>query len=272
MEHPELVSPTNLTSTTANDTPETPDPLSAPSETKFGPQQDLRSPFGDDAWFAHPEPSLQSSASIGPPATCEDGPLSDSTPIGIDWTNFNASSTLIPGHPLNELFPEIIEDFPELSDPVTIDRSVSHWSLSDLTPMDLVADSAALVDQKIDLTNINAADYEGIILQSDRLSEKPMAVCSHSEPLTSESGCISKPSNAADHGALEETKVAPYSNDVDEILSHITSEEFECALTDFLTSHPGHQISMPYRTRPRTQSSSVRANGFGGLSPSNGSK
>lgn len=175
---------------------------------------------------------------------------------------------LIPGHPFNELFPEIIEDFPELSDPVRTDWSVSHWSLSDLTPMDLIADSAALVDQEIDSTNINAADYEGIMIKSDGLSEKLIAVCSHSEPLRSESECITKPSNAADPGAIEETKVPPYSNEVDEILSHITSEEFECAFTDFLTSHPGHQISLPYRTRPRTQSSSVRANGFGVLSPS----
>ncbi|CAO1602513.1 hypothetical protein XANCAGTX0491_006123 [Xanthoria calcicola] len=193
-------------------------------------------------------------------------------PIGIDRANFNASSMLIPGHPLNELFPEIIEDFPELSEPVLIDWSVSHWSLSDLTPMDLVADSAALVDQEIDLTNINAADYEGIMIKSDRLSEEPMAVFSHSEPLRSESGCISKPSNAADPGAIEETKVPPYSNEVDEILRHITSEEFDCALTDFLTSHPGHQMSLPYRTRPRIQSRSVRANGFGILSPFDGTK
>ena len=138
--------------------------------------------------------------------------------------------------------------------------------------MDLVADSAALVDQELDSTNINAADYEGIMIKPDKLSEEPMAVCSHSESLRSESGCVSKPSKAADRGVIEETKVPPYSNEVDEILSHITSEEFDRALTDFLTCHPGHQMSLPYRTKPRTRSTSDRANGFGILSPSDGSK
>lgn len=250
MEHTEQGSTISHVSTTACGTPENLDPLFAQPKTEFRPQHDPRSPLGSAACFIHSEQSLQSSTPVSQAATSEDGPISSPTPIDIDWANFNAPSMLMPGHPLNELFPEVMEDFPELSDPVRTGWSISHWSLPDLAPMDHVADSAALVNQEIDLTNINASDYEGILTKSDKLLEKPMTVSSRQDPLGSEPGFMSNPSKDSEADGLEETKVSPHAKHPDDILGQTTLQEFDHAITDYFTSHPGHQMSLPLRKRP----------------------
>ncbi|KAL8754171.1 MAG: hypothetical protein Q9199_004530 [Rusavskia elegans] len=245
MEHTEPVSTISHISTTACGIPANLDPLSAPLRTGNRLQHDPRLPLGIDVCSIHSEQSLQSSTSVSKATTYEDGPISNSTPIGIDWANFNAPSMLVPGHRLNELFPEVMEDIPELSD-----LARAGWSLPDLTPMDHVADSAALVNQEIDVTNINASDYEGILTKSDRFLKKPMTDCSRQDPLSSEPGCMSNPSKDSEADGLEKTKVSPYAKHQGDILGQMTLQEFDHAVTDYFTSHPGHEMSLPLRTRP----------------------
>ncbi|KAI4264199.1 MAG: hypothetical protein L6R42_000685 [Xanthoria sp. 1 TBL-2021] len=245
MEHTEPVSTITHTPTTACGTPANLGPLSAPLRTEIRPQHDPRSPLGIDVCSIHSEQSLQSSPLFSQATTSEDGPISNPTPIGIDWANFNALSMLVPGHRLNELFPEVMEDIPELSD-----LARAGWSLPDLTPMDHVADSAALVNQEIDVTNINASDYEGILTNSDRFLKKPMTVCSCQEPLSSEPGFMSNPSKDSEADGMEETKVSPHAKHPGDILDQITLQEFDHAVTDYFTSHSGHEMSLPLRTRP----------------------
>ncbi|KAL8990211.1 MAG: hypothetical protein Q9169_008179, partial [Polycauliona sp. 2 TL-2023] len=84
----------------------------------------------------------------------------DSGFFSSTWLDPNAPFIPIPGHPLNKLFPELVEDYQNLSAATSSGNPVPEWFLSDFSDMDHVADAAALVQQTTDLGDIDASLYE----------------------------------------------------------------------------------------------------------------
>ncbi|KAL9622726.1 MAG: hypothetical protein Q9204_008005 [Flavoplaca sp. TL-2023a] len=233
----------------AYDTSESYDLTHAPPETAAHAQHRPKSISTIEA-FDEPGSSLQAQDSIHPATTEGNIPLTNPILTGIDWPDFNAPIVPIPGHPLNELFPEIMKDDPELSDPVNCWPDSDH-SVSNLTSMDHVGDSADLCNRDIDLANIDVSDYEGVIVGLDRPEEEDLlAETPHADVVTDEAGSVPMTSNTSWTNEKNESDAEPaYAHDSDAWISQMTSEDFDRAITEYFTSQAQEEMSLSLRTR-----------------------
>lgn len=236
-------------SPSAHDTSKSYDLMHAPPETAACPQHSPKSIPVVNA-FDKPGSSLQAPDLIRPAATQGNIPLTSPIFTGIDWPDFNAPFVPIPGHPLNELFPEIMEDGLELSHPV-ISLPNSYQSVSNLTTMDYVADSANLCNRDVDLTNIDVSDYEGVIIGHDRREEEDLlAESPHADVVTDEPGSVPTTSNTPWTDEMNDLGAVPaYAHDSDAWIRQMTSEDFDRAITEYFTSQAREETSLSLRTR-----------------------
>ena len=236
-------------SPSVQDTSKSYDLTHAPRETAARPQHRSESISVMEA-FEKPGSLLQATDSIHPATTQGNIPLTSPILIGTDWPDFNAPFVPIPGHPLNEFFLEIMENVGEHSHPV-ISWPDSDQSVSNLTSMDHVADSADLCNRDIDLTNVDASDYEGVIVGLDRPEEEDvLAESSHADIVTDEAGFVPKTSNTSWTDEKNESGAEPaYAHDSDAWISQMTSEDFDRAITEYFTSQTQEGTSLSLRTR-----------------------
>ncbi|KAL9625942.1 MAG: hypothetical protein Q9204_007712 [Flavoplaca sp. TL-2023a] len=200
--------------------------------------------------FDEPGSSLQASDSIHPATTQCNIALTSPTLLGTDWPDFNEPFVPIPGHPLNEFFPEIMENVSELSHPV-ISWPDSDQSVSNLTSMDHVADSADLCNRDIDLANIDASDYEGLIVGLNKPEEEDLLAKSpDANVVTDEPGSVPTPPDIFQAVGMDEIGVVPScAIDFDAWIRQLTSEEFDRAITEFFTSQAQEETSLSLRIR-----------------------
>ncbi|KAL8883534.1 MAG: hypothetical protein Q9192_007116 [Flavoplaca navasiana] len=200
--------------------------------------------------FHKPENSLQAPDSINPVTTHGHVPLTSPILTGVDWPDFKAPFVPIPGHPLNEFFLEIMENVGELSHPL-ISWPDSDQSLSNLTSMDHVADSANLCNRDIDLANIDVSDNEGVIDGLDKPKvEDLLAESPHADVVTDEAGSVPTRSNTSwTDGMNELGALRSYAHDSDAWICQITSEDFDRAITEYFTSQAREETSLSLRTR-----------------------
>ncbi|KAL8849064.1 MAG: hypothetical protein Q9221_005908 [Calogaya cf. arnoldii] len=226
-------------STDTLDTPQRQNPTPGPSNTESPQQHEFLSPWAEEALLAYksdypiPEESLQSFTSDSPPATNQDEGTANMDTINIDPPNFNAPFEPISDHPLHSIFPEVISDFPLLSNHTSSGGPIFDWSEYDITG-NYIADSAVLGDSEFGLTNIDPAEND----ESHWPLVELMSGSSQPGPLSNEPGSISNPSRCPQTEQMEETEVFPFTNDFGNFLKRITVEEFENALTKCLTSQP----------------------------------
>ncbi|KAL8979255.1 MAG: hypothetical protein Q9205_005362 [Flavoplaca limonia] len=200
--------------------------------------------------FDEPGSSLEAPDSIHPATTEGNIPLTNPIIIGTDWPDFNAPFVPIPGHPLNEFFLEIMENVSELSHPV-ISWPESDQSVSNLTSMDHVADSADLCNRDLDLTNIEASDYEGVIVGLDRPEEENLlAESPHADVVRAEPRSVPTTSKKSWTDEMNESGAVPaYAHDPDAWIRQMTSEDFDRAITEYFTSQAQEGTSLSLRTR-----------------------
>ncbi len=236
-------------SPSAHDTSKSYDLTHAPPEAAACPQHRPKSISVMEA-LEKPGSSLQATDSIHPATTQGNIPLTSPILFGTDWPDFKAPFVPIPGHPLNEFFLEIMESVSELSHPV-ISWPDSDQSVSNLTSMDHVADSADLCNRDIDLANIDVSDYEGVIVGLDKPEEEDvLAESPQADVVTAEHGSVSTTSNTSWTDELNQSGSVPaYAHDPDAWIRQMTSEEFDRAITEYFTSQAREETSLSLRTR-----------------------
>ncbi|KAL9034227.1 MAG: hypothetical protein Q9180_005524 [Flavoplaca navasiana] len=232
-----------------HDTSETYDLTHAPPKTAARAQHRPKSTSSMEA-FDKPGSSLQAPDSVHLATTQRNTAPTSPIFTGIDWPDFKAPFVLIPSHPLNEFFLEIMENVSEPSYPV-ISWPDSDQSVPNLTSMDHVADSANLCNQDIDLTNINISDYEGVIVGLGRPEEEDLlAESPHADVVTDEVRPVPTTSNTPWTDGRTESGAEPaHAQDSDAWISQMTSEDFDRAITEYFTSQAREETSLSLRTQ-----------------------